>query len=47
MGLYSAAIEYYNKTQDDNRQQYYVDKLQKLNDEIRSIVERQSRYMDR
>jgi len=32
MGLYSNAIEYYNRETDEENQTYYVDKLQRLND---------------
>jgi hypothetical protein len=40
MGLYSLAIEFYNRETDEDNQTYYVDKLSKLNDDIRAIVER-------
>jgi len=40
MGLYSAAIEFYNRETDEDNQTYYVEKLSKLNDDIRAIVDR-------
>ncbi len=43
MGLYSTAIEFYNREKDEDNQNYYVDKLQKLNETIRELVERQQR----
>lgn len=35
MQLYSAAIEHYNRTRDEENYSYYIEKLQKLNTEIR------------
>jgi len=40
MGLYSAAIEFYNMETQESEQYYYVEKLSKLNDDIRQIVDR-------
>lgn len=34
------AIEYYNRETDEEHQTYYIEKLSKLNDEIRVIVDR-------
>jgi len=31
MGLYSAAIEHYHRTKDEENYQYYIEKLNKLN----------------
>lgn len=47
MQLYSSAIEHYNKTADEENQNYYVDKLSRLNDQIRVLVDRQNRQMQR
>lgn len=47
MGLYSAAIEFYNRETDEDNQTYYVEKLSKLNDDIREIVDRQNRLLVR
>lgn len=47
MGLYSTAIEFYNREKDEDNQNYYVDKLQKLNETIRELVERQQRVQSK
>lgn len=47
MGLYSTAIEFYNREKDEDNQNYYVDKLQKLNETIRELVERQQRLQSK
>jgi hypothetical protein len=40
MGLYSQAIEFYHREEDSENQAYYVEKLSKLNETIREMVER-------
>lgn len=47
MGLYSQAIEFYHREEDSDNQTYYVDKLSKLNETIREMVERQQRMAAR
>mmetsp|Transcript_31326 Transcript_31326/g.38788 ORF Transcript_31326/g.38788 Transcript_31326/m.38788 type:complete len:98 (-) Transcript_31326:1644-1937(-) len=47
MQLYSAAIEHYNRTRDEENYAYYIEKLQKLNTDIRSLIEREERQIKR
>lgn len=47
MQLYSAAIEHYNRTRDEENYSYYIEKLQKLNTQIRTLIEREERNLDR
>lgn len=57
MGLYSVrlifvlflqqAIEFYNREKDEENQTYFVEKLSKLNETIRELVERQHRLQQR
>jgi len=47
MQLYSAAIEHYNRTRDEENYAYYIEKLQKLNAQIRVLIEREERTLDR
>lgn len=42
-----AAIEFFNRETDEDNQSYYVDKLSRLNDQIREIVDRQNRAIQR
>jgi hypothetical protein len=37
---YQQAIEFYNREKDEDNQTYYVEKLSKLNETIRELVER-------
>lgn len=37
----------YNKDTEEEQQSYYVEKLSKLNEDIRTIVERQQRVISR
>jgi len=47
MQLYSAAIEHYNRTRDEENYSYYIGKLQTLNTDIRSLIEREERQITR
>ncbi len=42
-----AAIEHYNRTRDEENYAYYIEKLQKLNTQIRTLIEREERQLDR
>lgn len=44
---YQAAIEHYNRTRDEENYAYYIEKLQKLNQDIRVLIEREERTLDR
>jgi prefoldin subunit 5 len=41
------AIEFYNREKDEENQSYYVEKLSKLNDTIRELVDRQQRLQQK
>lgn len=43
MSLYSAAIEHYNRQQDEENYNYYIEKLSRLNKQIGGIIERENR----
>ena len=47
MSLYSAAIEHYNRAQDEENYSYYIDKLSKLNSQIGGLIERENRQLNR
>lgn len=47
MQLYSAAIEHYNRSRDEENYAYYIEKLQKLNTDIRRLIEREERQLGR
>ena len=47
MSLYSAAIEFYHRQQDEENYAYYIDKLSKLNKSIGSIIDRENRQLTR
>lgn len=44
--MYQAAIEHYNRSRDEENYQYYIEKLQKLNAQIRKLIEREERQLD-
>ena len=39
------AIEHFNRETDEGNQTYFVEKLSKLNDDIREIIDRQNRAL--
>ena len=47
MQLYSAAIEHYNRQRDEENYTYYIAKLQSLNEDIRTLIEREERQLGR
>ena len=47
MFIIQAAIEHYNRTRDEENYAYYIEKLQKLNQDIRVLIEREERTLDR
>lgn len=43
MSLYSAAIEYYNRQLDEDNQNFYIEKMNALNQQIKGVLDSQQR----